>query len=350
MRRFGRWLWRFMVIFSFVVNFILVLVLLVAGILIFDIKNNIAEPLVGGLYSSFVGLDDATIDWTIPVRDNIPVRLNIPLQTDTTVVLTDNVPLRVNALIDLPGLNAANVPATVNLTLPRGLELPVALDLNVPVDERLDVALDVRAVIPLGQTQLHDPLENLQLLFEPFVIGLGELPNDFGGALALASDVLSGKTLNFLEVNNPDNPINNPWPGFSTTAGVGYDLIDEPPPPTHVRIPTGIVMPGGIPGLDEQIERRRFIYDNDGTPAEVNEEAIRALEAQGILPVYYNGEMGEFYAAIQGGNVTFDSQSVAPGTGDTTAIGGSTEPNPVTVSPDEYGILPTDNSNTGGGS
>ena len=62
-------------IFSFIVNIILVCVLLVLGLLIFQIKNNIADPLVGGLHGSFVGLDEATIDWTIPVRDTIPVKL-----------------------------------------------------------------------------------------------------------------------------------------------------------------------------------------------------------------------------------------------------------------------------------
>ncbi|MFW5709624.1 MAG: hypothetical protein ACOCX5_05330, partial [Chloroflexota bacterium] len=186
MRRFfgavGRFFWRFMVIFSFVVNIILVIVLLVLGLLIFEIKNQVAEPLVEGLHSSFVGLDQATIDWTIPVRDQIQVELNIPLETNTVVVLTQPVPLQVDALIDLPGINAYNVNATVDLELPAGLELPVALDLDVAVDEPLDVELDVRAVIPLAETQLHDVAHNLRLQLEPLAIALNNLPNSFSGA------------------------------------------------------------------------------------------------------------------------------------------------------------------------
>ena len=86
LRAFGKFIWRFMIIFSFIVNIVLVIVLVAAGILLFDIKNNIAEPLLTGLHATSRGLAESTIDWTIPERDNIPVRLNIPLQQDTTVV------------------------------------------------------------------------------------------------------------------------------------------------------------------------------------------------------------------------------------------------------------------------
>ena len=50
-----------------------IVVLLVLVVLIFQIKNGIAEPLIDGLHSSFVGLDKATIDRMITVRDQIPV-------------------------------------------------------------------------------------------------------------------------------------------------------------------------------------------------------------------------------------------------------------------------------------
>ena len=93
MRRLGRYFWRFMVIFSFIVNIVLLVVVGVLLLTLFDIKRNIAQPLVGGLYSAFVGLEDATIDWTIPVRANIPVNLDIPLKQNTIVTLTQAVPL-----------------------------------------------------------------------------------------------------------------------------------------------------------------------------------------------------------------------------------------------------------------
>src|ERR1041385_5271746 len=98
----------FAIIFSFITNFVLILVLLFVVLLIFQIKNGIAEPLVTGLHGSFVGLDEARILTTISVddtiqvndsinvkdtihvNDTIPVKLNIPLQQNTTVVLTSD--------------------------------------------------------------------------------------------------------------------------------------------------------------------------------------------------------------------------------------------------------------------
>ncbi|NOG52208.1 MAG: hypothetical protein HND48_24310 [Chloroflexi bacterium] len=160
LRFMGRSFWRFMVIFSFIVNLVLVVVVLILAATLFDIKHNIAEPLVGGLYSAFVGLEDATIDWTIPVRADVPVNLDIPINQNTVVTLTEAVPLTVVAQIQAPSLTLSN--ARVSLSLPVGLQLPVALNLPVTVDDTLPVSLDVRAVIPLKETQLYDVARSLR--------------------------------------------------------------------------------------------------------------------------------------------------------------------------------------------
>ena len=287
--RFGKLLWRFMVIFSFIVNIILVVVLLVLGLLIFDIKNNIADPLVGGLHGSFVGLDEATIDWTIPVRDSIPVQLTVPLETDTVVVLTDEVPLSASALINL---NGSQVRTPVDLTLPVGLSLPVSLDLDVPIDQELDVALDVRAVIPLDQTQLHDVADNLRLLFEPLAVALDNLPGDFNEAGVMASQVVGGSMPNLLEPSADFNP----WPGFSRTAGLNYDLFAESVPGRNRPVETGIVQRGGIPLLDEQM--RPEVYGQGG-PEAVNAQAVDEMSRRGVSPLHYDGEISAYIAEVQ---------------------------------------------------
>jgi hypothetical protein len=288
--RFGRWIWRFMIVFSFIVNIILVLVLLMVGLLLPDIKNNIADPLVGGLHGSFVGLDQATIDWTIPVRDTIPVKLEVPLNTRTTVVLTDSVPLSANAIINL---NGSNVSTPVNLRLPAGLVLPVQLDLVVPIDEQLDIALDVRAVIPLQETQLHDVADNLRLLFEPLALALHNLPGDFGEAGGFVSQVVTNPaSINLLE----RGPEFVPWPGFSQTAGLNYTLFNERVPGSGRPVETGIVQQGGIPALDEQL--RPEVYDAGG-PEAINEAAAAEMSRRGIDGLYYDGAIGAFIVEAQ---------------------------------------------------
>ena len=297
--RLGKLLWRFMVIFSFIVNIILVVVLLALGLLIFDIKNNVADPLVGGLHGSFVGLDQATIDWTIPVRDRIPVKLTVPLQTDTVVVLTNEVPLSASALINL---NGSQVRTPVDLTLPVGLSLPVRLDLNVPIDEELDVALDVRAVIPLSQTQLHDVADNLRLLFEPLAVALDNLPGDFNEAGVFASQIVNGTAPNLLEPSAQFDP----WPGFSRTAGLNYDLFAESVPGRNRPVETSIVQRGGIPALDEQI--RPQVYAQGG-PETVNAQAVDEMSRRGVSPVHYDGEMSAYIAEVQAAAVEASMQA-----------------------------------------
>ncbi len=287
--RFGKIVWRMMIVFSFVVNLILVVVLLALGVLIFEIKNNVADPLIGGLHGSFVGLDQATIDWTIPVRETIPVRMIVPLETDTTVVLTQAVPLSAMATITL---NGANVSTPVSLSLPVGMRLPVHLDLDVPIDQPLDVNLDVRAVIPLGQTQLHDVADNLRLLFEPLAVALDNLPADFNEAGVFVNQLVTGTMPNLLE----PSPEFEPWPGFSRTAGLNYDLFTENVPGPNRPVETGIVQQGGIPFLDEQI--RPDVYA-EGGPEDINAQAEAEMTRRSIPPLFYDGNVGAYIVQAQ---------------------------------------------------
>jgi hypothetical protein len=305
MRTIGTLLWRFMVIFSFIVNIVLVVILLLAGLYIFEIKKQVAEPLIGGLHSTAAGLGDATIDWVIPVRDTIPVVLNIPLETNTTVVLTSPVPLTVDAVIDLPSIlgQAMNdIPATVQLTLPVGLQLPVSLDLDVPVNEDLDIALDVRAVIPLRETQLIDPINQLGLLFEPLAIGLHNLPNDFGEAGQFGQALLNGADPTQLLLSTDGSGFNpepyDPWIGYSQTAGLNYSLFNEQYPLNAQSQATGIVVPGGIPLLDALLPGRPNLYVDGSSPADVNAQAIQSLDPN-MNPALWNGTMADYYNGIQ---------------------------------------------------
>jgi len=312
---------NFMILFSFIVNLILVVVLVILGLMLFEIKNNIATPLVSGLHSSFVGLDQATIDWTIPVRADVPVNLDIALQQNTVVVLTESVPLNVSANIVLPGVGNLN-NASVALTLPAGTRLPVALDLSVPVRDTLPIALDVRAVIPLEQTQLHDPLANLQLMFDPLTRILFNLPDGFGDVPGFVTDALDSDGVNLLA----DTPYNeHPWPGFSQTAGVGYTLAGQPVPPSNLPVQTGIVPVGGIPSLDEQM--RPDIYAQGG-PQVVNQQAVAAMESSGLPASTYQGSAPS-------------SENMPPEQPDTTVNTSNPPEQGQGQSPQDLGIMPT---------
>lgn len=340
LRALGKLIWRFMVIFSFIVNIVLIVVLVALGIFIFEIKNNVADPLVQGLHRTAVGLDKATIDWTIPVRDSLFVDLQVPINQntilstvteyngqpvppiagETLVTLTRDVPLAINnAFIQSPDLTLRN--ATVNITLPAGTTLPVSLDLEVGLQTDIPVSLDVRAVIPIDETQLTDPINTLKLLFEPLAIGLHNLPSDFNQAGGMIQRILDGQPLNLLAIDGSGGVNEQPyvdWYGYSVTAGENYGLANSPAPAENIPTQTGIIPLGGIPALDALLDDRDDYYVNDQTPKTVNESAETNMLNTSVNPATWNGAgiMGPLVAqeitpepsADTGGDVT--SQSV----------------------------------------
>jgi hypothetical protein len=168
----------FAILFSFTMNLVLLIVLLVAVPLILPIVNDIAIPIVGGLNTSFVEMNSAKIERTIEVEDTIPISFTLPLQQVTTVVVTDPVPLQnIPARFDLPG-GGGSIAGVVSLSLPEGLALPVFLDLDVPVDQTIPVTLAVDVEIPLNETELGGPFTRLEGIFSPLDALLRGLPSD----------------------------------------------------------------------------------------------------------------------------------------------------------------------------
>ena len=177
--------WKFATVFSFVVNLVLVIVLLLVAGLVFQIKQAIAEPLIGGLHSSFVDMDQAHITTsilvsdTLLVKDTIPVVFNLPLQQNTTVTLVQDTPVQ-NATIYLN-----NQPVPLDLILKQGTQLGISLDLTVPVSQTIPVVLNVPVMmnvpvdIPLSQTELHSPFTRLAGLVGPYDQLLVKLPSSW---------------------------------------------------------------------------------------------------------------------------------------------------------------------------
>lgn len=166
---------NFAIIFSFIVNIILVVVLLLAVPLLLPGVNAIARPLVSGLSDSFVQMGEASIVRTINVDDEIPVVFSLPLQQQTQVVLTEPVPMSVPATFVLPA-GGGTINGTVSLQLPSGTSLPVSLDMTVPVSTTIPVQLDVGVDIPMEETELALPFNTLRTLFQPLDQLLNGLP------------------------------------------------------------------------------------------------------------------------------------------------------------------------------
>ena len=170
---------NFAIVFSFIVNFILIIVLLLVAPIIIPIVADIAVPIVGGLNDSFVDMEKASIIRTITVTDEIPINFTVNLHDNTIVTLTAPVNVTAPTAFVLPGGGGA-IYGTVSLDLPTGMALPVELNVDVPIDEQIPISLPVKVVIPLNETELGDPFNQLKDLFGPIDVLLRDLPSSNG--------------------------------------------------------------------------------------------------------------------------------------------------------------------------
>lgn len=128
---------------------------------------NLGSGFLGGLYTNFEKMDRASITTDVKVETTIPVKFDLQLNQQTSVVLSQDVTIN-NALVTVNtgGLNITRANTTI--VLPQGTTLPIVLNLTVPVDTTVPVTLNVPVNIPLNQTQLHEPFTGLQDVVRPF--------------------------------------------------------------------------------------------------------------------------------------------------------------------------------------
>ncbi len=177
-RRFKFWesFKNIAIVFSFVVNLVLIIVLLVAIKPLFMAKTDIVEPLLYNLDDAFAGLGETRIETTVRINDTMPVIFDLPLQQGTTVILTSPVPLSAPATFYLPG-GGGSINGTVSLNLPQGMQLPIVLDMMVPVSTTVPVVMQVPVEIPLSEAGMGPAIDDLRLVFSPIRDFLVDLPS-----------------------------------------------------------------------------------------------------------------------------------------------------------------------------
>jgi len=167
------------IVFSFVVNLVLVFVVLILATQLMAIKNQVVEPLVFGLDRSFQHLGDATIKTTIPIRQQLPVKFDLPVQftlplnKDTTV--TTLTPTRITTQVKLTMGQFGTINAPVTLDLPAGTPLKVRLSMDIPVsttvsvNQVIPVSFDQPVSIHLGSAGLQPVVNELRGVLSPYV-------------------------------------------------------------------------------------------------------------------------------------------------------------------------------------
>jgi hypothetical protein len=193
------------ILFSFIVNFVLVVVLLVVSIpalrATFALKTGMVEPLLTDLDDAFIGLGEATIDTTVEINEPIPIQFDLPLdqplpidfqlpiEQDTNVVLTAPVELNRPATFFLPG-GGGSINGSVYLSLPPGMQLPIKLSMfvpvsqtipvrmSVPVNQTIPIQMTVPVRIKLGESGLDPVVQELRGAIQPVKVQIESLPNE----------------------------------------------------------------------------------------------------------------------------------------------------------------------------
>jgi hypothetical protein len=170
---------KFAIFFSFMVTFILVMVLLVAAFALWQglpqleaLRADVACPLIADVNGLVTDLDNAVITRTIHISQTIPVRFALDLDKNLDVQLTQGVQLNRPTSFTLPA-GGGRINGTVSLVLPKGQNLPVHMQMTVPVDKELPVEMDVPVTIPLKETDLGPVTAKLKDLLTPWMDLLG---------------------------------------------------------------------------------------------------------------------------------------------------------------------------------
>lgn len=164
------------IIFSFLVNITLAIIVLVSPEAIFATKTDIAEPLLQELDQAFEALGETTIRTTVSVNHMLPISFDLPLKQSTDVILQEPVPLQVPATFYLPGGGGA-INGTVSLELPVGTSLPVNLDLTVPVETSIPVQMLIPVEIDLAESGMGPAIDQLREIINPIYNFLHEQPS-----------------------------------------------------------------------------------------------------------------------------------------------------------------------------
>jgi hypothetical protein len=168
---------KFAIIFSFVVTFTLVLLLLATAIgvwqhrsLLESLRTGLACDTVIGLNTMLDDFENAVITRTISISQAIPVQFDQPLDKNLDVELTENVSLSRPTTFVLPA-GGGQINGTVYLELPEGQVLPVHMNTSVEVNQTLPVQMDVAVAIPLKDTELGAVIRQLKELLAPLQLG-----------------------------------------------------------------------------------------------------------------------------------------------------------------------------------
>lgn len=157
------------ILFSFTVNFITVLVILVLLLALLPLKQVFIGPIMGQVWGELQALDNAKIQTSVKINQQVPIAFPVSVRENpTTVRLTAPVSMAMPARFSFPGGGGA-INGTVTIVMPAGTRLPVVIeDMTIPISQKIPIAFDQPVTIYLRDTELHSSIGSFQGLLRPF--------------------------------------------------------------------------------------------------------------------------------------------------------------------------------------
>ncbi len=112
-------------------------------------------------------VDEASLSCVIDVREQIPVRIVVPLDTQVTVPLDITLPIDVEVTVRLPTpLGGLPVKLPVRADVPVKMDVPVPIRAEIPVSASVPVDLSIPVELKLADMTLSESLHAAMRLAE----------------------------------------------------------------------------------------------------------------------------------------------------------------------------------------
>ncbi|MBN1485681.1 MAG: hypothetical protein JXA37_13285 [Chloroflexia bacterium] len=159
--RFYRWA----IMFSFVVNVILVLVLLSLPFIL--------RPILSQVMAELDNLENAVIETTVEIDQGMPVQ-DVLIQVQQPLTVTTITDSSIDAAYVTMYLgNGSQVAGTTYINMPAGTELPIDFLNRIVMSSTIPVRLSVPVAIPLNETPLASSFAHFTEMLSPVARLLG---------------------------------------------------------------------------------------------------------------------------------------------------------------------------------
>lgn len=129
---------------------------------LFSVRNTLRDE-IGQLAQSVRSAKDDTLRYTLPIDQQIPIDLDVPIKRSLVIPIRTEV--RIQQEIQLPVQTAfgnLNIPIPIDTTVPISTSVPIDFDQTVNISTTVPLKLNVPIQIDLGSSEFSGYLDRLQ--------------------------------------------------------------------------------------------------------------------------------------------------------------------------------------------